>query len=142
VLAVTPALAADPREPAVELADDVAVVTISARESFVHPTKPGLILTRLQVSRVDCLKGHCAALETVIVAGGRVGELEQVVVHEPVPRVGDDVIVTRRRGWAKVLHVEPPTQLALIRSLKAESPSTSAALVPQPPSAQPAAITR
>lgn len=142
VLAVTPALAADSGEPAVDSADDVAVVTIAARESFVHPGNPGLILTKLQLSRVDCLKGRCAALETVIVAGGRLGELEQVVVHEPVPRVGDDVIVTRRRGWAKVLHVEPPKQLALIRALKAESPSTSSAPAPQPPAAQPTAITR
>ncbi len=142
VLAVTPAFAADPGEPAVDLADDVAVVTISARESFVHPSNPGLILTRLQLSRVDCLKGRCAELETVIVAGGRVGELEQVVVHEPVPRVGEDVLVTRRRGWAKVLHVEPPRQLFLIRALKTESLSTSASPAPQPPRAQPSAITR
>lgn len=142
LLATAPALAAETGEPSVDSADDVAVVTIQARESFVHPERPGLILTRLQLTRVDCLKGRCASLETAVVAGGRVGELEQVVVHEPVPRVGEDVIVTRRYGWAKVLHVEPARQLALIRALKAESLTTPAAPAPQPPTAQPSAITR
>lgn len=134
------ALAADV-EPQVLAADDVASVVISKRESFFHPTRPGLILTRIEFTRVECLKGACQALGSTIVAGGRVGDLEQVVVHEPVPHVGDEVVVTRRAGWARVLPLETPRKVELIRVLKAESAQTSGSNRPQPAASQGSAIT-
>lgn len=141
LLAVAAPYAAQASEPEVASADDVVIATVGARESFVHPAKPGLILTRITFAATECVKGRCAELEGVIVAGGRLGELEQVVVHEPVPAPGDRVIVTRAAGRVRLLHLEAARKLALIQQLR-ESAATSAAGSPPPTPTQVPAITR
>lgn len=121
--------------------DDVAVVQVTARQSFTQPQQPGVIFTRLTLSKQECLKGACGQLDEVIVLGGRVGDIEQYVAHEPVPLEGAQILVARRLGKVRLLRAEPAQQEALIRALRSGSPLTPEAVQPQPPSAQVPAIT-
>ncbi|MFO0597455.1 MAG: matrixin family metalloprotease [Myxococcaceae bacterium] len=132
-------LAGEPEETT--SAADVALVTVGERQSFVHPGRPGLILTRLGLAPVECLKGQCASLDAVIVPGGRLGDLEQVVVHEPVPRAGETVLVTRAGARVRVLHLEPARRAEVLRLLR-ESRATPATPSPQPSATQSPATTR
>jgi uncharacterized protein (TIGR03382 family) len=134
------ARAADPRA-SLDAADDVAIVAVSNRESFTHPQKPGLIFTRLTLIAPECVKGTCANFETVIVPGGRIGELEQVVVHEPVPMPGERLVITRKRGVSRVLQLEPAERASVIQRLR-ESLATSASGSPTPSATQTPATTR
>lgn len=113
------ALATEPVPAAVTRADDVALVQVERRQSVQHPRNPGLILTELTLSPSECLKGACAGITRVVVAGGRVGDLEQVAVHEPVPSMGQRILVTRTAGQLRVLWVEPDAQVQLINTLRA-----------------------
>ncbi len=145
LVALLPALslAAEPLPAAVSRASEIALVQVTSRQSHLHPANPGLIVTQLTVSPVECLKGACAGLLQVVVAGGRLGELEQVAVHEPVPAEGQRVLVTRTNGRVRVLWVEADMQTRIIKALR----SSSGWVVPQagvaPPStsAQTPAIT-
>lgn len=91
-LALIPA-AAVASEPA-----DLALVKVTARRSAQHASNPGLIVTELSLEVVACKQGRCAGLEHAVVPGGRLGELEQLVVHEPVPLVGEVITVSRSPG--------------------------------------------
>jgi hypothetical protein len=119
----------------------VAVVQVAARHSFIDPQNPGLIKTALTVSPRECLKGQCADLQVVIVLGGRVGDIEQYVAHDPVPLEGAEVLVTRRAGRVHVLTTEPGGQLELIRALRTGSTPPSSAVQPHSPAVQVPAIT-
>lgn len=121
LLALAPALAlaAEPVPSAVKGAEEVALVQVVSRQSMIHPRNPGLIITELVLAPVECLKGTCAALTRVVVGGGRVGDLEQVAVHEPVPTEGQRIFVTRTAGLSRVLFVEPRAQAQLLLDLRA-----------------------
>ena len=93
----TVALAAEP---------DLALVKVTSRHSRAYPGNPGLIVTELSLSLVECRHGSCEGLTRAVVPGGRLGDLEQVVVHEPVPLVGQVVLVGRAGGRVKVVHLE------------------------------------
>jgi hypothetical protein len=91
--------------PTAALADDLALVKVTARNSGAHSRNPGLIVTELSLSVVDCKQGSCAGLDRAVVPGGRMGDLEQVVVHEPVPRLGETILVTRSAdGTVRVVY--------------------------------------
>lgn len=136
------AFAGEPsRLRAVTRAEDVAVVQVTARQSYVHPQHPGLIVTALTLSPRECLKGQCANLDVVVVPGGRVGEIEQYVAHDPVPLAGEQIIVTRRTGKVRLLTTEPTERLELIRALRSGSPAPLQAVQPHSTSLQVPAIT-
>lgn len=101
------AFAAEPVRDSLQNADAVAVARVTERESQAHPTTPGLIYTRLTLSTSDCLKGSCADLGTVVMWGGRVGDIEQVVAHEPVPAKGAEVLVIRN---GRTVTVKPASE--------------------------------
>lgn len=93
--------------PSAALADDLAVVKVTSRSSAVHSRNPGLIVTELSLSVLECKQGNCAGLNRAVVPGGRLGDLEQVVVHEPVPLVGQVILVTRSAtGEVSVVRAE------------------------------------
>ncbi len=123
LIALVPAvtLAAEPLPVAVSRASEIALVQVTSRQSHVHPANPGLIVTQLTVSSVECLKGPCAALSQVVVAGGRLGELEQVAIHQPVPDEGQRVLVTRINGRVRVLWVEPDMQTRIVKALRSNA---------------------
>ncbi len=63
----------------------VAVATVAGASSRFEG---GLIVTELELADVVC-SGECDGLDQrVRVAGGRVGEIAQVVSHAPVPELG------------------------------------------------------
>ena len=144
VLAPALALAAEPMPTAVTRAEEVALVQVVSRHSMVHPRHPGLIISELAISQVECLKGTCGELTRVVVAGGRVGDLEQVAVHEPVPTEGQRILVTRTAGQARVLFVEPRAQAQLVLELRTLTgwKETQGAGVPRANASQTPAITR
>lgn len=99
-------------------AEQVAVVEITARRSMLHPTQAGLIVTELTVQPVECLKGACAPPRTLVVAGGRVGDLEQVAIHEPVPAVGDRMLTVHAGGRTRMLWTGADERLEIVRALR------------------------
>ena len=131
--AIVPAFALAAEPPAVTRADEVALVQVIARQSSQHPTNPGLIITELTLAPGECLKGACGAFARVLVAGGRVGDLEQIAVHVPVPNPGQRIIVTLTDGRARVLWVEPDAQALLMAALRASAGLPSPQGAAQPP---------
>ncbi|MGV3624904.1 MAG: matrixin family metalloprotease [Archangium sp.] len=103
MLTGTAVFAAEPSRAELQNADTVAVARVMDRESTLHPTTPGLIVTRLTLVPSSCLKGSCDELRSVVMWGGRVGDLEQIVAHEPVPAKGAEVIVIRTGRTISVL---------------------------------------
>lgn len=97
-LAPVAVLAADPggREVPLATADRVSVARVSQRTSLRLPESPGLIVTDLKLTVHTCVKGDCAETLTVRLPGGRLGDLEQVVAHQPVPAVHDAVVLVQR----------------------------------------------
>lgn len=126
----------------VAVADDVVIATVGARASFVHPQRPGMILTRITFAATECVKGSCAQLPGLVVPGGRIGELEQVVIHEPVPAPGERIVVTRAAGKVRLIHVEPSRQLMLIQRLRESAATLPASNSPSPTPSQVPATTR
>ena len=114
------ALAAPSLPQSVDRAQDLAVVRVVSVEAKYHQRYPGLIVSELQVQTSECLKGSCGQLTSVVVPGGRVGDIEQVVVHEPVPAAGEQVLVSRVNGRLQVLRVDAQTQQHIIVSLRSE----------------------
>jgi len=87
------------RTPAVR--DAVVVGEVSATTSSW--AQPGLIVTDVQVAVKACDAPPCEGTVTYRVPGGRVGDLEQVVAHSPVPRRGDAVRMSWKRGRLTVV---------------------------------------
>lgn len=61
-----------------------------------------LIMTDVEIAVRGCAKAPCEALVTLRVLGGRVGDIEQSVAHQPKLKVGDPVVLTWRKGRVKV----------------------------------------
>ena len=145
-MAVVPALAFADTSPvavkrAVDAAQDVAVVELGAHESRFHPRYPGLIVTTFTFSRRECLKGACAQLETLELPGGRVGDIEQFVAHEPLPTQGARVVVVRNAGRVQLMRVDPDLQARLLKALRNGSSVPLGLLLPQSAVVQVPAIT-
>lgn len=142
-LMVAPAVAfaAEPADTArailaVDRAADVALVEVVARQSAFHPRHPGLIVTTLTLAPRECLKGSCAQLGALIVPGGRVGDVEQYVAHEPVPAQGEQLVLTRGAGKLQIVRVDADLRLRVIEGLRARSLPTRVTGSPQPGSSQ------
>lgn len=61
-----------------------------------------LIVTDVEVRVRSCVKGTCEQTVTLRVLGGRVGDLEQSVAHQPKLEVGEPVVLTWSKGRVKV----------------------------------------
>ncbi len=62
-----------------------------------------MIVTDVEVEVQRCVKGACVERRVrVQVLGGKVGELEQVVTHQPALRRGSQVVLTRRSGHLRM----------------------------------------
>jgi uncharacterized protein (TIGR03382 family) len=137
IAACVPALVLAAEPASITRADDVALVQVASRQSLQHPRNPGLILTELTLAPVECLKGSCAALTQVLVAGGRLGDLEQIAVHEPVPALGQRVLITRTGHQVRVVWLEPEAQGQIVLTLRARAVSTPPQGSAVPPLATP-----
>ncbi len=93
------ALAADPvaREP-----DEISWgEVVEANSRWLTDGK--VIVTDVEVEVQRCVKGACTERRVKLqVLGGRVGELEQVVAHQPEVKRGSQVVLTRRAGHLRL----------------------------------------
>jgi uncharacterized protein (TIGR03382 family) len=96
--------------PDLAAASRVSVAEVASRTSLRLPDAPGLIVTDVQFVVKDCVKGPCGQTFTVRMAGGRVGDLEQVVAHQPVPTVSERVVIVQGARVATVLRLNDPVQ--------------------------------
>lgn len=136
------AMAAESVPPSVERAHDVAVVTVLETQARPHPQYPGLIVSELRLQLRECLKGACSDVKALVVPGGRVGDIEQVVIHEPVPVVGAQVLVIRTQGRLRMVHLEADAQARVVDALRlAGSMGTQTSTTPLVPTVQVPAIT-
>jgi predicted Zn-dependent protease len=133
VLGSFAALADDARVPALAQVEHATVATVTARTSLRLPSNPGLFVTDLTLTVRDCVKGDCAATLTVRVPGGRIGELEQVVDHQPVPALDATVLVTRARATSRpqVIAVDEGRRAELRRQLESLGQAVPGSLAPQ-----------
>ncbi len=144
VAACVPALALAGESMPVSLANaqDVALVQVVSRQSGTHSLNPGLIVTELSFDSVECLKGTCLNVSRVVVPGGRLGDLEQLIVHEPVPEAGTQVLIYRSAGRLRVAHLEAEAQGEVVKILRAKgSVAPQTAIGPLPASSKMPAIT-
>lgn len=88
-LAATPSLA-QPRAPRI---DRVAHGEVSFTRTRWMDARLRVIVTEVEVTVRDCPAGPCAERVTLRQLGGRIGDLEQYVTHEPQLRVGDGVVL-------------------------------------------------
>lgn len=112
------AFAAEPAADPLRDADAVSVARVVDRVSAAHPAAPGVLYTRLTLITSECLKGVCRDMTAAVVWGGRVGELEQIVAHEPVPPLGATVLVTRRGATVGVVASSTPDLLEQLARLR------------------------
>lgn len=63
-----------------------------------------MIVTELEVQVQRCVKGTCADQRVkLVVPGGQVGEIVQVIDHHPSVKRGSQVVLTKRSGHVKMV---------------------------------------
>lgn len=80
-----------PQEP-------IGVVVVRAKVAHRLPSRPGLIVTSLDVVLEACVGSSCERVNRLTVPGGRLGDLEQIVEHHPVPQLGERLGLARKNG--------------------------------------------
>lgn len=101
--------------PAATAAMVVTGEVISAR-TLKLPGSNRLLFTQLELRVRECLKGRCPKTLTVVVPGGRNGNIEQLVEGHPTPKTGGVVGVTVEAGdSAGSLAAPAPRQTAVYR---------------------------
>ncbi|MEW5737462.1 MAG: matrixin family metalloprotease [Myxococcota bacterium] len=122
VAAVLPALglaAAPGGQPDVaEAPEQVAHGEVRMMHSRWLEGEARLIVTDVEIAVRTCVKAPCAASVTLRVLGGRVGDIEQSVTHQPKLEVGEAVVLTWRKGRVSVtpapgLSLKQPPSAAL-----------------------------
>lgn len=100
VVGATAALAAEPVNQAEP--EEISwgeVVETSSR--WLPETR--VIVTDVEIEVQRCVRGACVEKRVrVQVLGGKIGDLEQVVTHQPAPRRGSQVVLTRRSGHLRL----------------------------------------
>lgn len=108
-LAPVAALAGEPARwavPDLEVAEEVSVADVKARRSFQLQENSRLIVTELELEVRECVKGACSRTRVVRVPGGRVGDIEQVVAHQPVPTVEERILLVRGGRGPRLVRVQ------------------------------------
>lgn len=108
LLAVAPFAARAEEPDALDLAkpERVAVGEVVSTRSLRVDSMPGVILTELEIATRGCLKGACDVKTVIRVPGGKLGDLEQVVAHFPVPVKGESLAVLRVEGRNKLVRLD------------------------------------
>ncbi len=119
----------------------VGVGVVRAKVSHRSPSAPGLIVTSLDVEFESCTTASCERATRVTVPGGRLGELEQIVEHHPVPALNEHLGLAKKNGrWVVFRLIEhrhaerfnalgPPV---LVRSAAPQTPAPAPGPVAQP----------
>ena len=119
----------------------VGVGVVRAKVSHRSTSSPGLIVTSLDVEFESCAGATCEPATRVTVPGGRLGELEQIVEHHPVPALNERLGLAKKNGRWVVFrliehrHAERFNALlpaGLVRSAAPQTPAPAPGPVVQP----------
>lgn len=114
----------------------ISVVVVRAKVAHRLPSMPGLIVTSLDVELEACVGASCERVNRVTVPGGRLGELEQIVEHHPVPQLGERLGLAKKNGRFviyRLANTEESTRFGalLVKSGTPQSPAAAPAAAPQ-----------
>lgn len=80
------------------------VVDASSRWVRLGTGEARVIVTDAEIEVQRCVKGGCAEKRVKVqVLGGRIGDIEQVVAHQPKLERGSQVVLTKRDGRVRVV---------------------------------------
>lgn len=118
-------------------AQPLGVVQVRGGVTHRSASTPGLIVTTLDVVAESCVGDRCPAVTQVTVPGGRLGDLEQIVEHHPVPALGERLGLVSRRGRLVVFRLADADEarrfeLLLMQSAAPQAP-TKAPTQPRQP---------
>lgn len=112
------ALAGEPHmrfAPDLDAAREISVADVRARTSVRLPESPRLIFTDVELTVRECVKGPCVARRVVRVPGGRLGDIEQIVAHQPVPALDERILFVMTPKLPRVVRVAEASDRALVR---------------------------
>ena len=101
--------------PDLEAAREISVADVRARTSVRLPESPRLIFTDVELTVRECVKGPCVATRVVRVPGGRLGDIEQIVAHQPVPSLDERILFVMTPKLSRVVRVAEASDRALVR---------------------------
>lgn len=115
----------------------VSVGVVRAKVSHRSSSSPGLIVTSLDVELEACASASCERVTRVTVPGGRLGDLEQVVEHHPVPLLQERLGLAKKNGRWVIFRLLESDEAArfnalLVRSATPQTPAQAPGLVTQP----------
>ena len=116
----------------------VGVGVVRAKVSHRSTSSPGLIVTSLDVEFESCAGATCERATRVTVPGGRLGDLEQVVEHYPVPALNERLGLAKKNGRWVVFRLIEHRHAERFNALLAPGFVRSAA--PQLPAAAPGPV--
>lgn len=102
------------RAPApVKESQQTVTAEVVSRRTLAPRAGQRLLFTELRLRTVKCLKGSCEAELLILVPGGKLGDIEQLVEGSPVPVEGELVAVTLAPGPRT--SAPEPTRVRLFR---------------------------
>ncbi len=107
-------------EPGVRFAPDLAaarevsVVDVRSRTPVRLPENPRLIFTDVELTMRECVKGPCPATRVIRVPGGRIGDIEQVVAHQPVPALDERILLVMTSKAPRVVRLTATSERAMV----------------------------
>jgi uncharacterized protein (TIGR03382 family) len=99
----------------------VGVGVVRAKVAHRSTTTPGIIVTSLDVELEDCAQVSCERLLRVTVPGGRLGDLEQIVEHHPVPALHERLGLAKKRGRWVIFRLTESDEAARFSALATAS---------------------
>ncbi|MCU0696185.1 MAG: matrixin family metalloprotease [Myxococcaceae bacterium] len=121
----------------------VMTAVVRAKVSHRSATHPGLIVTSLDVQAVSCVgAAPCERQVRVTVPGGRLGDLEQIVEHHPVPALGETLGLAQRRGRWLVYRLADRDEAARFEALLTGSSAPQSSPTSPGVTRQPAAVVK
>jgi hypothetical protein len=109
--------------PPLERAAVVATGEVVSRRTLPLTQGEFMLTTELEVRVRECVKGDCPGTLRVRVPGGRAGDLEQIIAHQPVPKEGEvlAVAVISGRRNARLWRLDEPVALVSFARALADS---------------------
>lgn len=116
----------------------VGVGVVRAKVAHRSTTSPGLIVTSLDVEFEGCAAPTCERVMRVTVPGGRLGDIEQIVEHHPVPVLQERLGLAKKNGhWLVFRLIESEQALHFNALLAPPSATRVGSPTPQTPAQAP-----
>ncbi|MBE2249183.1 MAG: matrixin family metalloprotease [Myxococcus sp.] len=116
----------------------IGVGVVRAKVAHRAPSSPGLIVTSLELDLEACASASaCERVIRVTVPGGRLGDLEQVVEHHPVPALQERLGLATRNGRVVVFRLAEASEAQRFQELLVKSAAPQPSAQPPGRAAQP-----